>query len=241
MNQQEYGRYLLAMGGVEMELDADEGVEADHLYGFFQWFMPTGEGVERVFAPLPDGERFLHKIRPIYDMLNPEDFVGESVPGYFNGGNEDVSEQTLRGLGQELIEGLKELFSLVPEDDETADIAEDALQDLDSLKEIIILPPGEISKLEQRMIQGIDEGEGEAIYEALAELVSSRSDYDENIGLLIEAYYSIACDYWVAYYLQWPRYQGLQEAENSLRPYFDLYRYGYRIHWTQNKLMIGRR
>ncbi|MHA7965429.1 hypothetical protein ACX93W_14945 [Paenibacillus sp. CAU 1782] len=240
MDQQEYGRYLLAMGGEEMERDEDEEIEADHLYGFFQWFMPTGEGVERVFAPLPDGDRFLNKIRPIYDMLNPEDFAGESVPGYFIGGNEDVSEQTLLSLGQELIEGLKGLFTLVPEDDEAADIAEEALQELASLKEIVVLPPGDISKLEQRLIQGADEEEGEAVYEALAELVSSRSDYDGNIELLNEAYYSIACDYWVAYYLQWPRYQGLQEAENCLRPYFDLYRYGYRIHWAQNKLMIGR-
>lgn len=35
MDQQEYGRYLLAMGGEEFKLADDKEVEADHLYGFF--------------------------------------------------------------------------------------------------------------------------------------------------------------------------------------------------------------
>lgn len=241
MEQQEYGRYCLAMGGEEFMPEEDEQVEADHLYGFFQWFMPTGAGVERVFEPIPEGRRFLDRIRPIYTMLNPEDFAGEYVPGYFNGGNEEVSEEKLRGLGEALIRGLKDLFSMVTEDDEAADIAKEALQDLACVKEVVVLPPGEIGTLEQRAMQGTDEEDSDAVYEALGELLSSRSDYDEAIEILSEAYYSIACDYWVAYYLQWPRYQGLQEAENCLYPYFELYRYGYHLHWTQTKLFIGQR
>ncbi|MEO2214598.1 hypothetical protein ABGV40_27385 [Paenibacillus amylolyticus] len=241
MNQQEYGRYLLAMGGEEFKPADDAEVEADHLYGLFQWFMPSGAGVERVFEPIPDGQRFLDRIRPIYEMLNPEDFACEYVPGYFNGGNEPASEAMLRGLGEKLVQNLKSLFSMVPEDDEAADVANEALQDLASLTEVVVLPTSEINKLEQRLIQGTDEEDGEVVYEALGELLSSRSDYDETIELLSEAYYSIACDYWIAYYLQWPRYQGLQEAEDCLHPYFELYRYGYNLHWTQNKLFIGRR
>lgn len=241
LDQQEYGRYLLAMGGEEFMPEDDEQVEADHLYGFFQWFMPSGAGVERLFEPIPDGQRFLDRIRPIYEMLNPEDFAGEYVPGYFNGGHEDASETTLRGLGEKLIQGLKRLFSMVWEEDKAADGAKEALQDLARLSEVIVLPPGEIGKLEQRAIQGTDEEDSQAVYEALGDLLSSRSNYDEAIEILNEAYYSIACDYWVAYYLQWPRYEGLQEAENCLYPYFELYRYGYNLHWTQTKLYIGKR
>ncbi|CAI6082685.1 hypothetical protein PAECIP112173_03654 [Paenibacillus sp. JJ-100] len=241
MDQQEYGRYCLAMGGEEFMPEEGEQVEADHLYGFFQWFMPTGEGVERVFEPIPEGQRFLNRIRPIYAMLNPEDFTGESVPGYFNGGREQASNAELHRLGEELIRGLKRLFSIVAEDDEVADMAKEALQELESMKEVIVLPPGEIGKLEQRAVQGTNEDASDMVYEALGELLSSRTDYDEAIEILNEAYYSIACDYWVAYYLQWPRYQGLQEAENCLYPYFELYRYGYNLHWTQTTLYIGRR
>ncbi|MFC9707241.1 hypothetical protein ACFTRD_03695 [Paenibacillus sp. NPDC056933] len=241
MDQQEYGRYLLAMGGEEFEPAEDEQVEADHLYGFFQWFMPSGAGVERVFEPIPDGQRFLDSIRLIYEMLNPEEFAGEYVPGYFNGGHEDASLETLRGLGEELIQRLKSLFSMVPEDDEIADVAKEAYEALACVKEVVVLPPGEIGKLEQRLIQGTDEEDSEVVYEALGDLLRSRKDYNEAIEILSEAYYSIACDYWVAYYLQWPRYQGLQEAENCLYPYFELYRYGYNLHWTQTKLFIGRR
>ncbi|WP_260985546.1 hypothetical protein [Paenibacillus xylanexedens] len=241
MDQQEYGRYLLAMGGEALEIEEDEHVEADHLYGFFQWFMPSGSGVERVFEPIPGGQRFLDRIRPIYEMLNPEDFTGEYVPGYFNGGHEGTSEEALRGLGQELIKGLESLFSIVPEDDEAADIAKEALHDLACVKEVVVLKQGEIGKLEKEAIQGTNEEHSEAVYEALGELLSSRSDYKETIEILNEAYYSIACDYWVAYYLQWPRYQGLQDMEACLYPYFELYRYGYNLHWTQNVLFIGKR
>jgi len=241
MEQQEYGRYLLAMGGDEFEPEDDEEVEADHFYGFFQWFMPTGAGVERVFEPIPEGQRFLDRIRPIYEMLNPDDFAGEYVPGYFNGGHEDASEDTLRSLGEELILRLRLLFSKVPEDDEAAEAAKEAFRALACIKEVAVLQPGEIGKLEQRLIQGTDEEDSEIVYEALGDLFRSRSDYNEKIELLSEAYYSIACDYWVAYYLQWPRYQGLQDAEDCLYPYFELYRYGYNLHWTQNKLFIGRR
>ncbi|MDK8189229.1 hypothetical protein QP794_03925 [Paenibacillus sp. UMB7766-LJ446] len=241
MDQQEYGRYLLALSGEEIEPDDDMEVEADHLYGFFQGFMPSGTGVERVFEPIPDGQRFLDRIRPIYEMLNPEDFAGEYVPGYFNGGNEDASEGTLRGLGEELIKRLKSLFSMVHEKDEEANSAKEAFRALTCVKEVVVLPTGEIAKLEQRLIQGTDEEDSEVVYEALGDLIRSRSDYSENIELLNEAYYSIACDYWVSYYLQWPRYQDLQEAEDCLYPYFELYRYGYNLHWTQNKLFIGRR
>ncbi|MCW3792928.1 hypothetical protein OM416_15155 [Paenibacillus sp. LS1] len=241
MDPQAYGRYLLEMGGEEFKPAEDEQVEADHLYGFFQWFMPSGAGVERVFEPIPDGQRYLDRIRPIYEILNPEDFTGEYVPGYFNGGNEEASEATLRDLGEKLIGGLKSLFSMVTEDDEVADAAKEALQDLACLTEVVVLAAGEINKLEQRAIQGTDEEDNESVYEALGELLSSRKDYNEAVEILSEAYYSIACDYWVAYYLQWPRYRGLQEVKDCLFPYFELYRYGYNLHWTQNKLFIGSR
>ncbi|MGP3786926.1 hypothetical protein [Paenibacillus sp. 1A_MP2] len=136
---------------------------------------------------------------------------------------------------------MKSLFSIVPEKDVEADSAKEAIRALACVKEVVVLPPGEIGKLQQRLIQGTDEEDSEVVYEALGELIRSRSDYSENIELLSEAYYSIACDYWVAYYLQWPRYQGLQEADDCLYPYFELYRYGYNLHWSQNKLFIGRR
>lgn len=114
-------------------------------------------------------------------------------------GHEDASEATLRGLGEELIQRLKGLFSMVLEDDEAADAAKEALHDLASLTEVVVLPPGEIGKLEQRALHGTDEEDSQAVYEALGDLLSSRSNYDEAIEILSEAYYSIACDYWVAY------------------------------------------
>ncbi|MNI58809.1 hypothetical protein D3C73_1139370 [compost metagenome] len=57
-----------------------------------------------------------------------------------------------------------------------------------------------------------------------------------SIEILDEAYYSIACDYWISYYLQWHRY-GLKG--DPFAPYFELYRLGYSAVFAENKLYIG--
>lgn len=95
-------------------------------------------------------------------MPDPEDFGGETVPGYFNSKTKEVPEDVLKGHGEQLIKGLKELLD--------------------------------------------------------------------------EAYYSIACDYWISYYLQWHRY-GLKG--DPLAPYFELYRLGYSAIFSEQKLYIG--
>lgn len=56
---------------------------------------------------------------------------------------------------------------MVTEDDEVADAAKEALQDLACLTEVVVLAAGEINKLEQRAILGMDEEDNESVYEAL--------------------------------------------------------------------------
>ncbi len=89
MNQQEYGLYVLGLIGEEPY--GEDGVTEDELYGYFQSFMPEGQGVEKVFEPLEHGQALLARILPIYGMLDASDFEGEAVPGYFNGGRHDAT------------------------------------------------------------------------------------------------------------------------------------------------------
>jgi hypothetical protein len=218
MEKEEYGRYLFSMVDEEEEPDEDTVVEEENLFGLFQMFMPEGDGVEAVFEPLEDGNTYLQRILPIYGMLDPADFSEDSFPGYFIAKRVETSEEVLIGYGRQFIEGLKELL----------DEEEEVSTYLAAIQQIEILPPGQIAAI--RRLSDAD------VYEALFDVINSCRKYEEPIDILGEAYYSIACDYWISYYLQWPRF-GLKG--DPLAPYFELYRRGYAAVFSEGKLFIG--
>lgn len=106
-------------------------------------YMPSGKGVEATFAPLQDGESYLQRIVQMYDILDPADFGGDTVPGYFTSKVADVPQDVLRRHGEQLIKGLKELL------DEFKQIegAADAAAYLSGIKEIQLLPHGKIGTI----------------------------------------------------------------------------------------------
>ncbi len=219
MDKQEYGRYLFSMIDEE-EPDEDTVVEEENLFGLFQMFMPDGAGVEAVFKPLEDGDTYLQRLLPIYAMLDPANFAGDTVPGYFNAKHAEASGETLTELGRQVIESFK---GLLDEDEEVSAY-------LAAIQQIELLPPGQIAE-----VSSLYDPE---VYEALSDLIIQCKDYEEPIDILGEAYYSISCDTWISYYLQWPRF-GL--GGDPLVPYFELYRRGYSAIFSEGKLYIGAR
>ncbi|AWB43749.1 hypothetical protein DCC85_05620 [Paenibacillus sp. CAA11] len=224
MEQQEYARYLFELIDEE---PVTEEIDADHLYGYFQSFMPSGKGVERVFEPLERGTEYLERILPIYGMLDLQDFKGNTVPGYFNGSKKEASQEVLLHYGEQLLAKLLALFTEHGE----REYAGEAIAALKEVKDIVIVGEGRLDALYEEHDETIDE--------SLYELIYDHTDDDEAIQILKEAYYSIACDYWVSYYLQWPRYQGVR-GQDPLAPYFELYRLGYGTVITQQTLYIGK-
>jgi len=231
MNQQEYGLYVLGLIGEEPY--GEDGVTEEELYGYFQSFMPRGQGVEKVFEPLEHGEALLARIRPIYEMLDASDFEGEAVPGYFNGGRGEATEAHIRALGGELIEGLLRLFAVGPEQSRKAS------RTLASISAIDVLAPGDIAPIFADFVA--EDNLGSIVYETLTDVISAHTDFTEPIEILNEAYYSIGCDYWLSYYLQWPRYRGLESTSDPLRPYAELYKLGYSVVFQKGKMLVGRR
>lgn len=221
MNKQEYAQYLLGL--MDEEIDGGE-ISEDSFYGYFQMYMPSGEGGERTFAPLADGEAYCRRIARIYDMLDPKDFEGDTVPGYFNGKSEAQSEEVLKEYGNKHILELRQLL----EKHADAEDAAEAILYLGAIDEVVVLPP---DKLAQYRMQYEP-----MVHETLFELISEHKDYDEPVEILSEAFYSIACDYWISYYLQWHRY-GL--SGDPFAPYFELYQLGYSAIFSGNKLYIG--
>ncbi|NOJ71723.1 hypothetical protein [Paenibacillus alvei] len=222
MDKQSYARYLLHL--MDEEVEADEMIDEDSLYGYFQMYMPSGKGVEASFAPLQDGDAYLQRIVQMYDILDPADFGGDTVPGYFTSKVADVPQDVLRRHGEQLIKGLKELLNEFKQIEGAADAA----AYLSGIKEIQLLPHGKIGTIRQ--------SHDPDVYDALFEVVSEHKDYDAPIEILDEAYYSIACDYWISYYLQWHRY-GLKG--DPFAPYFELYRLGYSATFSEHTLYIG--
>ncbi|RCX23665.1 hypothetical protein DFP94_1011267 [Fontibacillus phaseoli] len=224
MDKQSYARFLFQL--MDEEIDSDESdIEEALFYGYFQMYMPDGKGVEKTFAPLQvDGEAYLRRIVRIYEMLDPDDFSGNVVPGYFNGKAGDVPSDILMNYGTQFIQGLKDLMAETSEKNDTADAA----AYLTGIQEVSILPNGSIDDIRLQY--------DPEIYETISDIISEHRDYDEPIEILDEAYYSIACDYWISYYLQWHRY-GLKG--DPFAPYFELYRLGYSAILAENKLYIG--
>lgn len=225
MDQQEYAKYLLGLMEEEL-LAEEEEIPQEMFYGYFQMYMPSGEGVKATFEPLEDGDAYLQRIIRIYEMLDPKDFEGEYIPGYFQGTSDidSISEQTAAGYGEQLIKELVNLFEAHKDIVGTAEAAH-----LASVKEVVLLPKGEIDSYR-------DQHDAE-VYETVFEIINEHKDYNAPIEILDEAYYSIACDYWISYYLQWHRY-GL--GGDPFAPYFELYNLGYNAVFARQKLYIGR-
>lgn len=223
MDKQSYARYLLQLMDEDMnsgEADIDEA----RFYGYFQMFMPDGKGVEATFEPLEDGHVYLERILQIYEMLNPVDYTGPTVSGYFISKDSNVPNDILVDYGRQFIQGLKDLLLGSSGKFDTKDSAEY----LHGIEEVRIVPPG--------TIDGIRQQYDPEIYETIFDIISEQIEYDEPIEILDEAYYSIACDYWISYYLQWPRYR---LNGDPFAAYFELYRLGYSAVFSENKLYIG--
>ncbi|QTD41520.1 hypothetical protein [Sporosarcina sp. Te-1] len=222
MDKQSYARYLLQL--MDEEVDADESdIEEAWFYGYFQMYMPDGKGVEATFEPLEDGHAYLQKIVQIYEMLSPEDFSGPAVPGYFIGKASNVTDEVLLNYGRQFIQDLQDLLMESSGKTDTEDSAEYLLK----IEEVRIVSPGSIDGIRQQY--------DPEIYETIFDIINEQKEYDEPIEVLDEAYYSIACDYWISYYLQWQRYR---LNGDPFAAYFELYRRGYSAIFSENKLFI---
>jgi len=223
MDKGTYANYLLQLIDEEPESNESDIDEA-LFYGYFQMYMPNGKGVEATFEPLTDGDSYLQRILRIYEMLDTEDFREDAVPGYFNSKVRDEPNENLIDYGKHFIQSLKELISGCSEKMDTTDAA----SYLSGIEEVKIVPDGSINDIREQY--------DAEIYDTIFDIISNHKNFDEPIEVLDEAYYSIACDYWISYYLQWHRY-GLKG--DPFTAYFELYKRGYSAIFAENKLYIG--
>lgn len=217
MTQKKYFAHLVRLAGLE-GISAD-GDPRDQLFGYFQCFMPDGKNVERVFDPFPRKEIYIERIRAVYAATEKKikETIAEGVaPGYFVPPPIEVQGNVLPDLGKELLEQYKK-FAAVSGDGELTE----------TLEKVAAV---EITGKDKSSEQGDTDI---MLYEAVCDYVRSVQPEDQLLDMLDEAYYSIACDYFLAFYLQFP-----QPETEFLAPHFKLWQLGRSYRFTENKLLI---
>jgi hypothetical protein len=228
VDQKEYFNYLLQLGNEE----AKENPVEDDLFGYFEFFRPEGKGLEKVFAPVPMGEAYLQRMSQVYEATKNDD----PHRAYFVVGHPiTLSKNDLIKIGTELLNNLK-LFASEIAGQELTHKTKRIYVESAEMVEVI----GKINKVKILEDQPLDFEKDEyyCVTETLSDWIGEHSEPDELIDCLGEAYYSIACDYWIRYYLEWPRFQHLI-SKDIFEPYFKLWKSGLRFSIYDDVLVIG--
>lgn len=227
MDKLEYFNYLRTIPTLNFIEEAnDPDTLEDYLYGIFQCFMPDGTGVEAVFSPLPNGDLLKGRILPIYKLVEHD--VRESLkqgiaPGYFVPKIVICPNEELITIGNQFIDNIKAL-SQHDDDNEFMDL----MAGITDVK---------IVNTRKELDDSMDETQ-DYIYDALGDHISDNTEYDGLLSILSEAYYSISCDYWLSYYLQYPATKADLNCD-LFKPYFELWARGYYCSFKADALLIS--
>src|SRR5262249_40562110 len=77
------------------------------------------------------------------------------------------------------------------------------------------------------------------VHEAVGEGLCGLYDYCHRAIELREGYYSVACDYWLAWYLQWPFFRP-RFGRDIFRPYYELWARGHGVAFQGERLCLAR-
>jgi len=223
MNKHEYAKYLGSLiEGFEINEERDL---SEQFYAFFQCFMPFGENVEKVFEPLYHKDDLLERLLPIYQATASKTLkqYQEGVsPGYFCPEPTKERESVIL-YGEQHIAYLKE-FAAFLEDDELLEMLNKvtAVEFFDEEPEIE------------------DDNLNFYLNDAVSDWGKENSGEEEPVSVLVEAYYSIGCDNFLAYYFQYPAFNN-KPSIDFLKPYFKIWKSGCCCKFDSEKLKVFRR
>lgn len=221
MNKKEYAKYLGELIDEEINLEADL---EDQFYAYFQCFMPDGEGLEKVFEPIENGEAYYKRLIQIYEVTEEKtkQLAKQGVaPGYFCP-SPVQNEKLLIDYGKEYILNMQK-FAKLTEDEEF-------IQTMQNIKDV------EINKSSEKN----DENETNyMVSDCITGWYLDNTDYDLILEVLSEAYYSVECCYFLSYYFQHPRFEDKIKFD-LFKPYFQIWKMGYDCWFDEGRLIIGK-
>ncbi len=198
----------------------DEVTEAD-LYGFFQSFRPDGKGLEEVFAGVVGGNELLPRLLEVYQATakgwDPNDaYFLVRVP-------QPLSEtETLR-------------FARLHRDSMAYVAGRVGAVELKSSLETA----SRFSVVARIESTALAEGANLGVYEAAVDFMANLPAMQSDALLLGEAYYGIACDYFLKYHLLWPLYRQAPSTSEPFEAYFQLWKHGLRCDFRKGSVSVG--
>lgn len=192
-------------------------------FGVFQGYRPNGDGVESLFVGLPDSDEYVHRLRTVYKAAHHDNWAEDAY--FVVRSPREIATEEVIGFGRELLSGLR-LMALLAKLGGNGDL----LSYLDPVSEVIEVPN---ATLDRKNHQNLD------TLSSANRILIGLSDYDHAIPKLREGYYSVACDYWLGWYLQWPYFRA-SIPRDVFRPYFDLWSCGYAIAFNGESLQLAK-
>jgi hypothetical protein len=193
-------------------------------YGIFQGYRPIGDGVEDIFAGLPVATEYAARIRSVCRVTLHEGWARDAY--FVVRTPRPATDEELICFGQELLSGLRLIAVLA-----TRSGSREFHEYLSGVSRVVVARPGEDDR---------NHGDHQLVLEAVGEILWGLQDYGHRIVQVREGFYSVACDYWLAWYLQWPYFRAWVPRD-VFRPYFELWARGCEIAFQGKMLYVAKR
>lgn len=189
--------------------------------GFFQQFRPEGNGVEYVFAGVPKGDSYVSRLMKVYRATSDNSCCKDVY--FIVRSPAPATDGDLNSIGKEFLSNLSMVARLVGN-----------IELLEYLHRV--------SRVENVPLEQVRPENPEAIMveEVIGDWLIANSNFDNLIPAMSEAFYTVACDFFLQYYLQWPYFEHLSGID-VFQPYCDLWLRGTECVFEGTALKLARR
>jgi hypothetical protein len=213
MNNSNYKNYLVQI--IEKEFDI---ILQEESFGLFQMLSSRPKLIDSIFTPFKHKDELVKRIKDLFNL-----FDNQTQDAYFIPKNSKLMNSEIRTLCESHLASL-EYFAKSTDDSHLLGII------------------NKISKIEEDSItkEDLNSSASIVIYENVGDAISNLGYLDDSFSFLRDAYYSIACDYILSFYLTWPQIK--HNFENDLfKPYYELYSNGIIVGYNNDMLKYQKR
>lgn len=181
----------------------------ENLVGFFQKFRPHGNGLAAALEGVVGANEILPRLLELYEVT-ADGWQREDA--YFVVKNpKPCSKEQARQLTNLHLQKMREVAREIGNRD-LRHLLEHPPQ-IEVICGKVPWPPG------QNDLESL-------IYEVRTDFILSLTPLNSHILLLNDAFYHIACDYFLRDYILWPLYRHSTTVVEPFKPYFELWKYG---------------
>lgn len=186
------------------------------LWGAFQRFFPSGDGVDAVFAGIPGGDEVAARLKRCFEPCAAAHAKGEP---YFVPQRGQCGEDEGLALARDHIAAMRGIAALWAE--------EDLIKRVDRASLEIASEADIGDPLHDRSPQT-------QLHDMAGDYMAELADPEHPGAVLEEAFRSVSADFLVRSYLTWPFVADASSLEDPFEAYFKLWLRGVRIHFIDD-------